>query len=230
MPFDDNNWSTKKMVSYVEMKARLQEAGVCLVPIASTDKSDTTKWFRIHDYQGRIGFISSMTRWDETSIIHITNGDSNFCGGCNRLRVTTEGRLKVCLFGSEAWSLRDAFRSTLTVTLIYSCKMPSSWVIWRSDHRSYLQRGNFKESCSGRPFLSRRTCLSEKPSHDPHRWLKTENSEISTMLAYDDNNEMKWECRFQTDLFWLCSEPQSLRYSLWVRCVVKRGLDDKRTS
>lgn len=26
------------------------------------------------------------------------------------MRVTAEGRLKVCLFGSEAWSLRDAFR------------------------------------------------------------------------------------------------------------------------
>ena len=26
MPFDDNNWSTKKMVSYMEMKSRLQEA------------------------------------------------------------------------------------------------------------------------------------------------------------------------------------------------------------
>jgi hypothetical protein len=38
-------------------------------------------------YQGRVGFITSMT--------------SHFCGTCNRLRVTADGKLKVCLFGDE---------------------------------------------------------------------------------------------------------------------------------
>ena len=31
--------------------------------------------------------------------------------GCNRLRITADGKLKVCLFGSEGLSLLDAFRS-----------------------------------------------------------------------------------------------------------------------
>ncbi len=34
----------------------------------------------------------------------------HFCGGCNRLRLTSDGRLKVCLFGDESLSLRDALR------------------------------------------------------------------------------------------------------------------------
>ena len=33
-----------------------------------------------------------------------------FCAGCNRLRLTADGALKVCLFGAEEVSLRDAMR------------------------------------------------------------------------------------------------------------------------
>jgi len=36
--------------------------------------------------------------------------NSHFCGGCNRLRITADGKLKVCLFGEEQLSLRDAIR------------------------------------------------------------------------------------------------------------------------
>ena len=34
----------------------------------------------------------------------------HFCGSCNRLRITADGKLKVCLFGAEDLSLRDALR------------------------------------------------------------------------------------------------------------------------
>ena len=45
---------------------------------------------------GRVGFISSMT--------------DHFCGTCNRLRITADGNLKVCLFGEDEVSLRDLMR------------------------------------------------------------------------------------------------------------------------
>ena len=45
---------------------------------------------------GRLGFITSMT--------------NHFCGTCNRVRITADGQLKVCLFGSAEVSLRDAMR------------------------------------------------------------------------------------------------------------------------
>jgi molybdenum cofactor biosynthesis enzyme MoaA len=35
---------------------------------------------------------------------------SHFCGGCNRIRITADGKLKVCLFGDEGLSLVDSFR------------------------------------------------------------------------------------------------------------------------
>ena len=34
----------------------------------------------------------------------------NFCGSCNRIRLTADGNLKVCLFGPSEVSLRDALR------------------------------------------------------------------------------------------------------------------------
>ena len=34
----------------------------------------------------------------------------HFCGGCNRVRVTADGSLKTCLFGSDSVSLRDVLR------------------------------------------------------------------------------------------------------------------------
>ncbi len=45
---------------------------------------------------GRVGFITSMSE--------------HFCGGCNRLRITSDGRLKVCLFGDESLNLRNALQ------------------------------------------------------------------------------------------------------------------------
>jgi GTP 3',8-cyclase len=35
---------------------------------------------------------------------------NHFCGTCNRLRITADGKLKVCLFGAEDLSLRDGLR------------------------------------------------------------------------------------------------------------------------
>ena len=64
--------------------------------------NDTTKWYQLannHNQNGgggRIGFITSMSQ--------------HFCGTCNRLRLTADGQIKVCLFGSTEVSLRDALR------------------------------------------------------------------------------------------------------------------------
>ena len=78
------------------------EGGVKLVrdDVEFNDPHDTTKWYRAEGHKGRVGFITSMS--------------NHFCGGCNRLRITADGKLKVCLFGEEGLSLRDTFRSGAT--------------------------------------------------------------------------------------------------------------------
>ncbi|EFY98630.2 molybdenum cofactor biosynthesis protein 1 B [Metarhizium robertsii ARSEF 23] len=97
MPFDGNKWNKGKMFSYDEMLdlIRGQFPGLAKV---KDDKNDTSKTWHIPGFVGRIGFITSMTH--------------NFCGTCNRLRITGDGNLKVCLFGNAEVSLRDILRKS----------------------------------------------------------------------------------------------------------------------
>ncbi|KAL4970308.1 uncharacterized protein BDV14DRAFT_162955 [Aspergillus stella-maris] len=95
MPFDGNKWSQGKMVSYQEMLALIREKYPSLEKVTD-HKNDTSKTYRVPGFQGRVGFITSMTH--------------NFCGTCNRLRITNDGNLKVCLFGNSEVSLRDIIR------------------------------------------------------------------------------------------------------------------------
>jgi len=100
MPFDGTSWG-ENFVSFETQTERIQEAtGEELVKVESEDRNDTTKWYRLGGREegggGRIGFITSMS--------------NNFCGTCNRIRITSDGSLKVCLFDGTEVSLRDAMR------------------------------------------------------------------------------------------------------------------------
>lgn len=95
MPFDGNKWNQQKMFPYQEMLAVIREKYPTLEKVQD-HKNDTSKTFRVPGFEGRVGFITSMTH--------------NFCGTCNRLRITCDGNLKVCLFGNAEVSLRDIIR------------------------------------------------------------------------------------------------------------------------
>jgi cyclic pyranopterin phosphate synthase len=97
MPFDGNKWSKGKMLGYMEMLEIIREKYPTLRKVQD-HKNDTSKAYEIPGFVGRIGFITSMTH--------------NFCGSCNRLRITSDGNLKVCLFGSAEVSLRDILRQS----------------------------------------------------------------------------------------------------------------------
>ncbi|HMB89605.1 MAG TPA: GTP 3',8-cyclase MoaA [Rhodothermales bacterium] len=95
MPFDGNRWDDTYLLPYREMLDRIEAR----FPIERVPDgpNGTSKTYRVPGHRGAIGFISSMTE--------------NFCEGCNRLRITADGNLKVCLFGSAEVSLRDAMRA-----------------------------------------------------------------------------------------------------------------------
>ncbi|MCJ1283152.1 hypothetical protein MMC26_002479 [Xylographa opegraphella] len=95
MPFDGNKWSKGKMLGYQEMLGIIREKYPGLRKVQD-GKNETSKTFEVPGFAGRIGFITSMTE--------------NFCGSCNRLRITSDGNLKVCLFGNAEVSLRDLLR------------------------------------------------------------------------------------------------------------------------
>ncbi|XP_021491917.1 molybdenum cofactor biosynthesis protein 1 isoform X2 [Meriones unguiculatus] len=96
MPFDGNKWNFRKMVSYKEMLDTIQQQWPGLQKLPEEDSS-TAKAFKIPGFQGQVSFITSMSE--------------HFCGTCNRLRITADGNLKVCLFGNSEVSLRDHLRA-----------------------------------------------------------------------------------------------------------------------
>ncbi|KAF3926936.1 hypothetical protein ABW20_dc0106814 [Dactylellina cionopaga] len=95
MPFTGNKWSSGKMITYQEMLDTIRQSHPSLQKVQD-HKNDTSKTYHIPGYAGKLGFITSMTH--------------NFCGTCNRLRITSDGNIKVCLFDNAEVSLRDLMR------------------------------------------------------------------------------------------------------------------------
>ncbi|KAL8906671.1 MAG: hypothetical protein Q9171_006174 [Xanthocarpia ochracea] len=96
MPFDGNKWSRQRMLSYKEMVEIIRHEYPGLSKMREEGKNETSKTWQVPGFRGKIGFITSMSE--------------NFCGTCNRLRITADGNLKVCLFGSSEVNLRDLLR------------------------------------------------------------------------------------------------------------------------
>ncbi len=95
MPFDGNRWDDRRLVPTAALLERVRVRYPHLERLQD-GPHDTSQTHRVPGFVGRIGFISSMTE--------------PFCEGCNRLRLTADGHLKVCLFGRAEVSLRDALR------------------------------------------------------------------------------------------------------------------------
>jgi GTP 3',8-cyclase len=95
MPFGGNKWSQNKMVSFQEM-LEIIRSKYPNVHGVNGHRNDTSKTYQIPGFVGKVGFITSMT--------------NDFCGTCNRLRITSDGNLKVCLHGNAEVSLRDILR------------------------------------------------------------------------------------------------------------------------
>ncbi len=94
MPFNGNNWNTKKLVTYQDV---LDEARKYFTIEKLKDgKNSTSKSFRVEGGKGTFAVISSMTE--------------PFCETCNRLRLTADGKLKNCLFSNQEADLLTALR------------------------------------------------------------------------------------------------------------------------
>ncbi|KAI0034000.1 hypothetical protein K488DRAFT_77561 [Vararia minispora EC-137] len=96
MPFTGNKWDKSKMLSSAQLLERIVSRYPRTTKLVDED-NDTARSYHIPGFRGSFGFISSMS--------------DHFCGSCNRLRLTADGKIKVCLFGPEEVSLRDLLRS-----------------------------------------------------------------------------------------------------------------------
>ncbi|KAI0660595.1 molybdenum cofactor biosynthesis prote [Cubamyces menziesii] len=96
MPFTGNKWDKAKMVPSSELLGRIR-ARYPTVHKAPDELNDTARSYMIPGHVGSFGFISSMS--------------DHFCSSCNRLRLTADGQIKVCLFDAKEISLRDEMRA-----------------------------------------------------------------------------------------------------------------------
>ena len=98
MPFDGNKWDRSKMVSEQEILAAVgsEFGSENLISLPDEDNL-TARKFLIKGYQGDFGIISSVT--------------NPFCGTCNRIRLTANGRIKNCLFSNQETDLLTALRA-----------------------------------------------------------------------------------------------------------------------
>jgi len=96
MPLDaDQAWTRDQVLTGAEIRAAI-DAVYPLEP-EPRDPSATARVYRFADGKGRIGFINPVSE--------------PFCGDCNRIRVTAEGKLRTCLFSVNETDLREPLRS-----------------------------------------------------------------------------------------------------------------------
>ncbi|TJZ51475.1 GTP 3',8-cyclase MoaA [Sphingobacterium olei] len=94
MPFSGNKWTSNQVFTLNEIKEVIQRRYTIHAQIG--DIHDTAKRFGIAGHQGSFAVISTMSE--------------PFCAGCNRIRLTADGKLKNCLFSTQETDLLSAFR------------------------------------------------------------------------------------------------------------------------
>jgi cyclic pyranopterin phosphate synthase len=96
MPLDaDEEWTPEQVLTGAEIRAAI-EAVYPLEP-QPREPSATARVYRFADGNGKIGFINPVSE--------------PFCGDCNRIRLTAEGKLRTCLFSLNETDLREPLRA-----------------------------------------------------------------------------------------------------------------------
>jgi cyclic pyranopterin phosphate synthase len=75
----------------------LAEALTGYEPVSDDGDKAVARYYRYPGAPGRVGLISPLSR--------------HFCGDCNKLRLTADGKLKTCLHSNRETDIRPALRS-----------------------------------------------------------------------------------------------------------------------
>jgi cyclic pyranopterin phosphate synthase len=96
MPLDgDRAWSRERMLPGDELRALIH--AVHPLEAEPREPHATARVYRFADGLGRIGFINPVSE--------------PFCGDCDRIRITADGRLRTCLFSLHETDLREPMRA-----------------------------------------------------------------------------------------------------------------------
>jgi GTP 3',8-cyclase len=90
-----NGWNMSEVLPSAQVVERI-DAHFPLAPLEAHTAAETAQRWGYRDGSGEIGVISSVTR--------------AFCGDCTRARLSTEGKLYLCLFAASGHDLRGLIR------------------------------------------------------------------------------------------------------------------------
>ena len=96
MPLDaDRAWSPEQVLTGAEIRAAIHAEWP--LEAEPREPSATARVYRFTDGRGRIGFVNPLSE--------------PFCGDCNRIRLTADGRLRTCLFSRRETDLHTPLRA-----------------------------------------------------------------------------------------------------------------------
>ncbi len=97
MPLDGTSmWNNHLVVTKAEIIKKLDGEGIEIFPV-SNDFSEPARLFTFNDNKGSLGFIPSISE--------------PFCTNCDRIRLTSDGRLLTCLYEKPGTDLKGLLRS-----------------------------------------------------------------------------------------------------------------------
>jgi cyclic pyranopterin phosphate synthase len=126
MPLDSARaWLKEMVMSGKEILDRLQ-ARFALEPAKSENPSSTAKRWVFADGRGEIGIIAPVSE--------------PFCGQCNRIRLTADGKIRTCLFSVVEHDLRARLRGGESDENI------AEWIqeiVWHKEARHHIGEADF---------------------------------------------------------------------------------------
>jgi GTP 3',8-cyclase len=97
MPLEEGRlWSPEIVVPLREIVARISRA-LPLVELPAREPSETARRYGFEDGRGEIGIIAPVTE--------------AFCGACSRVRLTSDGKIRTCLFSQVEHDLYGRLRA-----------------------------------------------------------------------------------------------------------------------
>jgi cyclic pyranopterin phosphate synthase len=97
MPIGADHWERSKVYFAHEIMEQLEREIAPLVPVEDYDPRAPAMEFQYTDGGGRVGIIASVSR--------------PFCLSCNRIRLTSDGKLRNCLFALNEVDVKRLLRS-----------------------------------------------------------------------------------------------------------------------